>query len=403
MRLSDVIHYTLRHMKRRQLRSWLTILGIIIGMATIVVLVSVGEGVKKDINEQLELFGADKLIVVPMSIESIEALGPMSSTGKLFEQDIEYLKRIHGIDEISEVAYGRVGLRFKDKEISAMVMAGNSDIFDIFSNQIEIESGRYIQKSETKVVFLMHDAANELFGKDKVRVNNYLYINEEKYRVVGIAKELGSSMSSIDDSALYVPYSNKDELFGETLAEDEISLIIIDLAEDADPNEVAGQIEEQIASAHRISVDDKDFSVVTQETLQNTVNQITDLLTGSLFLIGLISAIVGGIGIANTMFMSVVERTKEIGVLKSIGATSHQILLLFLTEAGLVGGIGGLIGLGIGMIAMTIIPYFGVVPYLAPEVAVGVVFFAIIVGMVSGFIPARNASKIHAIEALKYD
>jgi putative ABC transport system permease protein len=112
---------------------------------------------------------------------------------------------------------------------------------------------------------------------------------------------------------------------------------------------------------------------------------------------------VGGIWIANTMFMGVIERTKEIGILKSIGATSFQILALFLSEAGMIGGMGGLIGLGIGMMVMGIIPYFGVIPYLAPEVAAGAVLFAVVVGMIAGFIPARNASKIPPIEALRYD
>lgn len=404
MHSGDIITYSVRNMKRRQLRSWLTIIGIIIGIATIVVLVSVGEGVKKDINDQLEAFGSDMVMVMPYSMEDVSGFGPgLTSSGRLFERDISYIERVPGIKDISKGVFGRVALRFRDKEISSPVYAVTPNTFDMYESQYEIEEGRYIQDGERHVAFLMNDAANELFGKDKVKVNSYLYIGGSKYRVVGIAKKIGTSMSEADDSAIYVPYLDRDELFGDTLAEDELSYVFIQLDKGVDTDEASERIEEQLASSHRVSTDEADFTLMTSESVKEMVNQVTDILTGSLFLIGLISAVVGGIGIANTMFMSVVERTKEIGILKSIGASSWQILALFLTEAGLIGGVGGLIGLGLGMILMAPIPYLGIIPYLAPEVAAGVVVFAMVVGLAAGFVPARNASSIPAIEALRYD
>jgi len=404
MKFSDIINYSIRNLRRRQMRSWLTIIGIIIGIATIVVLVSVGEGVKKDINDQLEMFGSDMVVVFPYNMDDMAEFGAgMTSAGKLFERDVSYIEKVPGIKEISIGTMGRASLRFKDKEIGSLIYAAEPNMFEMYSGQYEIEEGRYIQEGERHVAFLMNDAANELFGKDKIKVNNYLYINGKKYRVVGIAKKIGTSMSQTDDSAIYVPYLDSSELFGDTMAENEISYIFIQLDEGVDATEAAEQIEVEVANAHRVSVDDKDFSTMTAESVQEMVNQITDMLTGSLFLIGLISAVVGGIGIANTMFMSVLERTKEIGILKAIGATSWQVLAIFIMEAALIGAIGGLIGLGLGMIVMGIVPYFGIIPYLAPEVAIGVVVFAMGVGMIAGFIPARNASKIPAIEALRYD
>ncbi|MBN2122569.1 ABC transporter permease [Candidatus Micrarchaeota archaeon] len=404
MKSSDIFRYGFLNLQRRQLRSWLTIIGIIIGIATIVVLVSVGEGVKKDIYDQMEAFGSNMIIVYPMSIEDLGSVGPsMGSAGKLFERDIDYIKKVPGIDDISKFIYGRVSLRFKDKELAGLVYPSSANIFEMFPDQYEIEEGRYIQEGESKVAFLMNDAANEMFGKDKVKVNSYLHIAGEKFRVVGIAKKIGASMSSTDDAAIYVPFDDKDLIMGDTIAEGEIGGIMISTVEGADVEEVAERIEEQLASAHRTTVEDADFSVMTSKTINEMMDTITGLLTGSLFLIGLISAVVGGIGIANTMFMGVIERTKEIGILKSLGAKSFQILAIFLVEAGLIGGVGGLIGLGIGMVVIGIIPYFGVIPYLSAEVAVGSVLFAILVGMVAGLIPARNAAKIPPIEALRYD
>jgi len=404
MRFSDVFGYSVQNLRRRELRSYLTILGIILGIATIVILVSVGEGVKKDINSQLEAFGPEMIAIAPYSMEDVTSSGVgMTSSGRLYKRDIDYIERVPGIDEISYGTYGRASVRFKDKEIGSLVMAVTPNMFTLYPDYIAIEEGRYIQEGEKHVVFLAYNAANEIFGKDKVEVNSYLYINGIKYRVVGIAEEIGTSMSSQDDSSIYVPYDDSEEVFGKTIAKDELTYIMLTAQPGADMDAVTEQIEWQLASSHRVSLDKKDFSVYTQASIMDTVNQITGILTGSLFLIGLISAIVGGIGIANTMFMSVLERTKEIGILKSIGASSFQILSLFIMEAALIGAIGGIIGLALGILVIQFIPYFGVIPYLSLEVAVGVVVFAMATGMVAGFIPARNASKIPAVEALSYD
>lgn len=404
MKGSDVVGYSFRSLQRRQLRSWLTIIGIVIGIATIVVLVSVGEGVKKDIYAQMEAFGSNMIIISPMTMQDVGGAGPaMASSGKLFERDLDYIRRVPGIDDISKSIYGRASLRFKDKEIAALVYPTSVNVFEMFPDQYELEEGRYIQEGESKVAFLMNDAANELFGKDKVKVNSYLYISGERFRVVGIAKKIGTSLSSSDDQAIYVPFDDKDIVLGDTIAEDEVGFLMVSVKEGVDVDEAAERIEEQLAASHRTTVEDADFMVMTSTTINEMMDTVTGMLTGSLFLIGLISAIVGGIGIANTMFMGVVERTKEIGILKSIGASSFQVLALFLAEAGMLGGVGGLIGLGIGMMVMGVIPYFGIIPYLAPEVAVGVVLFAVVVGMVAGIIPARNASRIPPIEALRYD
>ena len=407
MRFTDVFGYSMQNLRRRKLRSYLTIIGIILGIATIVILVSVGEGVKKDINDQLEMFGADMVMIAPYAMEDVSTAGPgsggLTTSGKLYERDINYIEKVPGIEEISYGTFGRASIRFKEKEIGSLIMAVTPNMFQMYSESVKVEEGRYFQEGEKHVVFLAYDAANEIFGKDKVSVNNYLYINGIRYRVVGIAEKIGTSLSQQDDSSIYIPYDDSEEIFGDTLAKDELTYIMLTLQPGVDTKEAVERIEEQLAASHRVSLDEKDFSVYTQESIQETVNMITDILTGSLLLIGLISAVVGGIGIAITMFMSVLERTKEIGILKSIGATSWQILSLFIMEAALIGAIGGFIGLGLGFLVIQAIPYFGITPYLSLEVAVGVIIFAMGVGMAAGAIPARNASKIPAVEALSYD
>ncbi len=406
MRFQDTLDYCLVHMRKRQLRSWLTIIGIIIGIATIVVLVSVGEGVKADINKQLEEFGPDMIVVIPFNIDTATSGGyhvAGFTTAHLYERDEDYIKKVAGVQDVAKAVYGRVSIQFRDKEITSPVYAATTNMFTMYPKQYEVEEGRQIQEGEKNVVFLGYNAANKLFGKDKVSVGSYLSINGVPHRVVGIEKLIGTSFSSSDDASIYIPYDEKKTILANSVAPDEVFMFNIQVAKGADTEAIAEQITDQLAASHRVSIDKKDFSVMTAASIQKTVSQITDILTGSLFLIGLISAVVGGIGIANTMFMSVLERTKEIGILKAIGATSFQILSIFLLEAGLIGGTGGVIGLGVGMIIIAGIPYFGITPYLSPEVAVGVVVFAIGVGAVAGFIPARNASKIPAVEALSYD
>lgn len=406
MRFSDALDYSLVHMRKRQLRSWLTIIGIILGIATIVVLVAVGEGVKADINKQLEAFGPDMIAVIPFNIDSASS-GSFSSAGfttaHLYERDESYIRKVAGVEDVAKAVYGRASIQFRDKEITSPVYASTTNMFEMFPQQYEVEEGRQIQPGEKNVVFLGYNAANKLFGKDKISVGNYIYINGVQHRVVGIEKLIGTSFSSSDDASIYIPYDEKKTVLANSVAEDEVFMFTIKVVKGADTEAVAEQITDQLASSHRVSVDKKDFSVITAASVQSTVNQITSILTGSLFLIGLISAVVGGIGIANTMFMSVLERTKEIGILKAIGATSFQILSIFLIEAGLIGATGGIIGLGVGIVVIALVPYFGITPYLSPEVAVGAVLFAIGVGAVAGLIPARNASKIPAVEALSYD
>jgi putative ABC transport system permease protein len=406
MDLLEVISYGVKNLRIRHLRSSLTIFGIVLGIATIFTLMSIGEGVKVDIESQLDAFGTDQIFVVPISgsLEEFSTSGvSFTTTGKLYEKDIEYVERIPAVESTGKVIYGRATLRFRNEEITAAVFPSDPEVLTQFSDYLEIEEGRYFRDGESKVVVLAWDAANDLFGNERLKPGNKLYINDEPYRVVGVLKKIGTSLSQQDDSAIYMPFDDGREMFKDFLAPGEVFSIYIKLREGYDADEVAPLIERQLAASHRVSLADKDFAVITPSLIQETVGTVLDLLNLFLLAIALISAFVGGIGISNTMFMSVMERRREIGVLKAIGATRFQILMVFVVESALIGMGGGLVGLALGYAVLLLAGSFGL-PYIIGVSQLSFAFFfSIGVGVISGLIPALNASKVPAIEALRYE
>lgn len=405
MDLPEMVSYGIKSLQVRHLRSTLTIIGIVLGIATIVTLMSIGEGVRHDIEKQLYVMGYDKIFVLPIREESLQGISGVSITtsGKLYERDVDYVERVPGVEDAYRILYGRAALRFRDEEITAAIFPVDAELFGQFGNYLQIEEGRYFRDDETHVVVLANDAANKIFGNKKVQVNNVIYIDGEPYRVVGVLKLIGTSLSQQDDSAIYIPYGQGRKVLEEFLAPGEVFSIYIKIREGYNPDEVALQVERQLAAAHRVSLVKKDFTVMTPSFIYETVGNILGLLNLFLFAIAMVSAFVGGIGISNTMFMSVLERRREIGVLKAIGATRSQILFIFIIESALIGMGGGLIGLAIGYLVLQIAGAFGI-PYIMglPQIAFAF-FFSVGVGVVSGLIPALNASRVPAVEALRYE
>ncbi len=405
MNLLEITYYGIRNLQIRQLRSSLTIIGIVLGIATIFTLMSIGEGVRIEIDKQMSAFGSNEIFVVPISGQSMESFSgaAFSTNGKLYERDVDYVKRVPAVEEVSKVVYGRASLKFRDKEISAAIFPADASIFDQFGSYIQLEEGRFYTDEEDHVVVLANDAANKLFDNERVQVNNVIYINGEPYRVVGILKKIGTSLSQQDDSAIYMPYKSGRAILQDFLAPGEVFALYIKLREGYNPDDAAPQIEGQLAAAHRVSLDKKDFMVITPSFIQATVGSVLGVLNLFLLAIALISAFVGGIGISNTMFMSVMERRREIGVLKAIGAERGTIVLIFVVESALIGAGGGLVGLVLGYLALLAAGAFGV-PYALGIYQIAFAFsFAVVVGVVSGLIPALNASKVPAVEALRYE
>jgi putative ABC transport system permease protein len=405
MRPDDILFYAFKNLARSHLRSWLTIIGMVIGVIALVLILSVSEGFQQDINSQLAAFGSDQMIVVPISsfgASSFSGPAMAPTSGKLFQDDVDDIESIPGVKVISRMLFGRAGLSFKDKNITATVYATDPEAFEQQENYLELAEGRFFRTGERNIAVFAADAATDLFGKNKVEVGSVVQINQKNYRVSGILKRIGTSLSSTDDQAIYIPFDDGKDIFQEQYLEDEVGFINVQSEQGFDAEKIKDTIEVKLADNHHVTLDDRDFSVITSAQIMEIVGTILVTIQIVLGGVTLISSLVGAIGISNTMFMNVLERTREIGVLKSVGATRKDIVALFLAEAAIIGFAGGLIGLIIGFLLLTLLPFFAIPYLLSPWIIAFVFAFSVGTGLIAGTLPAIQASRLDPIEALRY-
>lgn len=405
MELKDSFMYAIRNIRTSHLRSWLTIIGVIIGVISLVVIVSISDGVTKDITDQLEAFGPNMIIIVPVNIEeggleSFASFG-QGASGKLYERDAEAIEGLPGVKSVAKVNYGSTTVAFRDKEISAPIYGTDVAYYEQYNDYMKIEEGRMFQEGERRVVVLGNDAANVYFGKRKVQVGNVIEINGIDYRVVGIFEKIGTSLSQQDDSVIIVPYEDGKDLFSKQLAKGEVNFISVEAEEGADVNEIKDLIEAKLISYHKVTEDEKDFTVITSEYISETVGGILSMLTAFLILITLVASFVAAIGVANTMFMGVLERTKEIGVLKAVGATENDIMSVFIIESAIIGVAGGAIGIVFSVAILYIAGQFAVPYYFTFTTALFALLFSAGVGVVAGVFPAKQAARLDPVDALR--
>ncbi len=410
MDIADSLVYAVKNMGNRSLRSWLTITGLVVGVIAIVVILSVSEGFNQEINSQLSAFSPDTIIVYP-SANAISTLGSSGggvarapTTGKLLQKDVDSIESIPGVKSVSRILFGRSSLAYKGDNITGTVFAMDRKGFDQFAGYIDIETGRLYNDGEKGVVVLGADAATQTFGKKQLSVGSVLTINGHDFRVVGVLKRIGTAFSSHDDKAIYVSYDEGKELFADQYLPNEVALVYLQIDPGYDPKQIKSIIEQKLASNHHVRMDELDFSVITAAQVYEIVSSVLTAVELVLGGVTLIASVVGAIGIANTMFMNVLERTGEIGILKSVGATRNDILKVFLIESAIIGFAGGVIGLAIGFILLQIMhDYFAIPVFLRLRIIAFVFIFSIGTGLLAGLIPSLRASKLDPIEALRYD
>ncbi len=405
MNIIDIFHYGIKSLKSRKLRSWLTIIGMVIGVAAITVILSVSEGFSKDINDQISAFGADQMFVYPSSDfgSTFSGGGSLAPTsGKLRQADVDDIENIPGVKKVARTIFGRVSVSYKDNNITATIYAADPEMFEIYGDYIELESGRFYENSDLNVAFFAADAATESFGNDIIQPGSVVQINEKNFRVVGVQKRIGTSLSSADDSSIYIPFEAGKDLFRGQVLDDEVGLIMIQIDEGFDAETIKAQIERKLADNHRVRLDNLDFSVITSEQISEIVGTVLLSIQVVLGAVTLIASLVGAIGISNTMFMNVLERVKEIGILKSVGATQRDILLIFIIESAIIGLAGGILGLMVGYMVLYGLENFLDVPvFLRLRIIAFVFAFSIGTGVLAGFIPAYRAAKMNPVDALR--
>ena len=404
MKIKDITNFSIDFFKKDKTRSLMTVIGIIIGITTITLVFGISEGILKDIEKQFEAFGNDKMMIFPYASKNGVQLSGFGRrvSNKLYEGDAKAIENIEGVKSVSYITWNRATVEFKKDRIDAAVYGINGEtLFEQWKDYMKLEKGRPLKNNDGYNAVLAYEAANNLFSK-KVKVGDKIKINDYEFRVIGILEKIGTGFSKTDDQAIYIPIDKARRIFGDLMLKNEVSFITVEVYDENRVEEIKDRIERAIAKKHGVPLDDKDFTILTSKYIKETTNSILSTLSLATMVIAAIASIIGGIGISNTMFTSVAEKRREIGIMRALGARKNDILFLFLVESAIIGGIGSIIGMLISMIIGTLLLVFGI-PY---SFNITVYFLSLIygisVGMVAGFIPAKEATNVSPIEAITY-
>lgn len=414
MKMLDTATLAVNALQHRNLRSWLAILGIIVGVASIVSLISISFGMSAQISSRLNTLGSNIITISPGGqgaerfgiggfrapvAEQRGAPGEMFNrqTGQITFQEASALRGLPGVQFLNAQVQGRARVEYKDKNTSLTITGSEPDAFTATVG-VDTLYGRPLSTNDQYSAVLGYSVANSTFN-DLDMLNKQIKINNISFKVVGILASSGASFGGVD-SRIFIPQKIAENMFNQTTT---VSQIVVAVAADHDTDTVAAEIEDELLSLHHLTKDQEDFTVQTATTLESTVASVTETL--SIFLGGIasISLIVGGIGVANTMFMSVLEQTKYIGLLKALGTRNRNILILFLFEAGIIGLVGGVFGVILSIGVSALLGSLGIPSLITIDLMLLGLGFSVIVGLVSGLVPARNAASLEPIDALRYE
>jgi putative ABC transport system permease protein len=395
------IKYVLRNLKKRKARTFLTVLSILIGITTIFIFVSFGWGLYNYITELSQETSLDKIIV---QSKGIGAPG-LDSNFRLTDEDIIAIKRVPGIYEASGVSFKPAEILKGTEKKYVFLIAYDPDkplILDIFN--VGIQKGRQLQKSDKRKVVLGYNflLEDKIFSKS-YEINQKITVQGEDLTVVGFYEQVGNPQ---DDSQVYIT----TEYFEELYPEDSGYGWIIAKVDVKSIDFVIEKVEEALRDKRNVKKGNEDFFVRSFEDMINSYSGALNVVIGFVILIALISVFVSYINTSNTMITSVLERYKEIGIMKSIGAKNSEILFIFLFESALIGFLAGLIGVAIGFGAsylggkiLVSLGWSFLKPYFSFWLFSGCILFATLTGAISGVLPALRASKINPVDALRYE
>ena len=396
------IRYSLRNLFHRKGRSSLTILSIFIGIATIFIFVSFGLGLYGYMNDLLEGSSADKVIIQAKGV----GVPGLDTTFKLEDRDLRAIEKTSGVYEVSGAIFKVVEIEFRDEKKFVFILGydpKNPLIMDI--SDVEIVEGRELRSGETTKVVLGYNykIRNKIFSKE-IKLNDKIVIQGQNMRVVGFYEPVGNPQ---DDSNVYVVENAIEELF----PNDTISYGMI--VARVDPNKVdwtVENIEKKLRASRDLDKGKEDFHVQSFSSLIESYAMAMNIIIGFIILIALISVLVSAVNTANTMITSVIERTKEIGIIKAIGGKNSEVFEIFLFESSFLGFVAGvvgvLVGFGISFVGGNVLDNLGwgfLTPMFPTSLFVSLILFAVITGAISGALPAWKASKTNTVDALRYE
>lgn len=390
MKLSKLFKMSLTSVWSNKIRSFLTMLGIIIGISSVIIMLAIGQGTTKQVTDSIEKLGTN---LITVSITG-------NKTSAITEDELADLKTKPGIKEIAPaLTQGNINIKAGDKSTTTSLEASTPVYAEI--RKIEVSDGRFINDRDVdnryKVAVIGTDTANNVFGTTNV-VGKTMYVNGMEFNIVGVIKSSGSSSTGSSDDRIIIPFSTAERLLTTT----KIKSFYVEAADKDSVNTAKSYL--QLFLNKKYNNDTSSYKIFDQTSLLDTANTTTSTLTAMLAGIAGISLVVGGIGIMNIMLVSVIERTKEIGIRKAIGAERSIILLQFLIESVCISGLGGIIGVALGYLgSYGIQSIFKLNILISNNVVIGSFLFSVCVGIVFGMYPANKASKLNPIEALRFE
>jgi putative ABC transport system permease protein len=416
MRLRKSLELAWNILAHSRLRSWLTIIGIVIGIAAVVSIVSVSQGAQRELTSRFGQLGADIITISPGHARAGGFRGPGEGGGNnggltseqknLTNKDILALKNVPNVKFVMGTVSARGTIAYLGTSGEVSITGVDASVWkDITTDTIG--SGRLLINGDLYSVVLGYNRANSYF-KNQVQINRQITIEGKIFKVVGILGE------GEDSNAVIIPLEAARTVLSD-VGKDKFDSITVKVSDINSINDTITNIEKKLMLSRGIlNEEKKDFSVSSVVMLRQTISSTLNTMSIFLGAIAAISLVVGAVGISNTMFTSVLEKTKEIGVMKAIGAKNRDIMLIFLLNSGMIGFVGGIGGVIVGSVASG---YIGLLvggngggmarmfgnTALSPELLIFAFLFSIILGMVAGAIPAYRASRLKPVDALRYE
>ena len=404
--IEDYLRLAIDGIMHRKLRSWLTMVGIFVGIIAVVALISLGQGLQRVIDEQFEMVGGDRIIVTPGRGGTLTGV-PRGSfvAAKLDKSDLDVIEKVRGVDSAAGIILATGNVKADNKRKLIPIFGVPTDPkYQKLLKQIDffaVDEGRYLKEGD-RYKAQVGVRTRDFFDAD-IDVGDKIEIEGIMFDIVGKNKKTGNPFH---DSKITIPIETAQELFNKS---DGYSMIEVKVEKGSDVSEVAENIKKKLRRHRGVKEGEEDFTAETPQNIVRVFKDVFNLVTGFLTGIAAISLLVGGIGIMTTMYTSVLERTHQIGIMKAVGARNSDILLIFLIEAGMLGLVGGVIGVILGLLLSKFAEYlvvnYGGIDifrvYAGPELIIGTLLFSFLVGCFSGYLPARRASKMHPVEALR--
>jgi putative ABC transport system permease protein len=414
MRTATGLKLALNITLHSKLRSWLTILGIVIGVAAVVAIVSIGQGLQQNVQSRLSGQGED---LITLSAGGRAAFGGFRGPGgggdrggggatsaNITKKDIQIVQGIPNVKYVEGMVSGRTEVYYLGEKAQLSVTGVDSSVWQYVTTS-KLAAGRMLSPSDTGVVVIGTRIFNGTF-KQPININRQLDIEGKSFKIVGILQD------GEENNNIFMPIHDARQTIP-AVSNTSFNSVVVKVASVDAIDQVMADADARLTISRHVANKKKDYTLTSSKAQAQRFSDVTSTMTIFLAAIAAVSLIVGAVGIANTMFTAVLEKTREIGIMKAIGAKNRDIMLVFMLNAAMVGFVGGLIGITLGSAISLLLPSLGIrligaggggdiTTALTPGLLIGSLLLAIGLGVVSGVIPAYRASKLRPVDALRY-